>query len=212
MIRVGISDDHALVREGLRRILNEECQIEIVGEAADGAEAVELVNRTRPDVILLDISMPELDGIAATKKILALDVPTQVLILTMHSDEQYALRALRAGARGFVLKEAKADELIGAIRNVHAGQRYLPTDLERRFAEKYLEPEDEQTDSHNLSKREFEVLCFLAIGLTNREIADKLTISVKTVDSHRGHVLKKLNLRNNSDLTRYAIQRGYVEL
>jgi DNA-binding NarL/FixJ family response regulator len=135
-----------------------------------------------------------------------------VLILTMHSDEHYALRALRAGALGFVLKDAKADEVVTAIHRVHEGKRYLPMDLERSFAERYLAPKAGGERASSLSKREFEVLCLLAMGMTNREIADKLRISIKTVDSHRRHVLKKLSLRNNSDLTRFAIQNGYVQV
>ncbi len=212
MIRVVIGDDHAVVREGLRRILDDRDDIKVVGEAANGAEAVELVREHGPDVVLLDISMPEKDGIDATRDIVDLRGPTSVLILTMHTDEHYALRALRAGALGFVLKDTKAEELILAIRRVNDGHRYLPANLERSFAEKYLEPEPADQRASSLSKREFEVLCLLAMGLTNREIADKLTISIKTVDSHRRHVLKKLSLRNNSDITRFAIQHGYIEV
>ena len=211
MIRVAISDDHALVREGLQRILRER-GFEIVGEAANGVEAVALVEKHHPDVILLDISMPEKDGIEATREIVALDVGTRVLILTMHTDEHYALRALRAGALGFILKDAKAEQLVNAIERVKQGKRYLPPDLERSFAEKYLQPEALDEPAKKLSNREFEVMCMLAMGLTNREIADKLTISVKTVDSHRSHVLKKLQLRNNSDNTRYAIQHGFINV
>ncbi|MCA9665289.1 MAG: response regulator transcription factor [Myxococcales bacterium] len=211
MIRVAISDDHALVREGLQRILRER-GFEIVGEAANGVEAVALVEKHHPDVILLDISMPEKDGIEATREIVALDVGTRVLILTMHTDEHYALRALRAGALGFILKDAKAEQLVNAIERVKQGKRYLPPDLERSFAEKYLQPEALDEPAKKLSNREFEVMCMLAMGLTNREIADKLTISVKTVDSHRSHVLKKLQLRNNSDITRYAIQHGFINV
>jgi len=213
MIRIAIGDDHSLVREGLRRILHERGYIEIVGEAANGIEAVELVRKKKPDVILLDISMPEKDGIDATRDIVAMEgSTTKVLILTMHTDEHYALRALRAGAHGFILKDAKAEELVNAIRRVKDGKRYLPSDLERSFAERYLEPEPSGQPARNLSNREFEVMCMLAMGLTNREIADKLAISVKTVDTHRSHVLKKLNLRNNSDITRFAIQHGFIEV
>jgi DNA-binding NarL/FixJ family response regulator len=212
MIRVAIGDDHQLVREGLRRILDERGYVEIVGEASNGDEAVALVRDKRPDVILLDISMPGKDGIDATREITGERLPTKVLILTMHTDEHYALRALRAGASGFILKDAKADELVSAIRRVADGQRYLPPDLERSFAEKYLHPSAEEHPTQSLSKREFEVMCLLAAGMNNREIADKLNISVKTVDSHRSHVLKKLQLRNNSDITRFAIQHGYIQL
>jgi len=211
MIRVALADDHNLVREGLRRMLAVHDDIEVVGEAADGAAAVELVKDKQPDVMLLDISMPKKDGIEATSEIAALDLKTKILILSMHSDEQYVVRTLRAGASGFIWKGTRLEELVNAIKEVQAGNRYLPPDIEQSFAEKYLRPDAERAPAEILSKREFQVMCFLANGMTNREIAAQLNISVKTIDTHRGHVLKKLKLRNNSDITRFAIQHGYIQ-
>lgn len=211
MIRIAIADDHALVREGMRRMLSGSRQIEVIGEASNGAEAVELVATKTPDVLLLDITMPVKDGIEATADIVELGVTTKILILSMHADEQYALRTLRAGANGFISKGARLEELLRAITEVHNGERYLPESMQGSFADQLAQPEGEKPLIDLLSKREFQVMSYLAQGMTNREIADILQISVKTVDTHRGHVLKKLRLRNNSDITRFAIANGFVQ-
>lgn len=211
MIRVAIADDHALVREGLRRMLAGSDVINVIGEASNGAEAVNLVQELEPDVLLLDITMPVKDGIEATTEITGLTVKTKILILSMHSDEQYALRTLRAGASGFISKGARLEELIKAITDVRDGNRYLPEHIAKSFAEKHIQPDSDKPLAELLSKREFQVMNYLASGMTNREIAKLLDISVKTVDTHRGHVLKKLKLRNNSDITRFAIQHGYIQ-
>jgi DNA-binding NarL/FixJ family response regulator len=195
----------------MRRMLSGSRQIEVIGEASNGAEAVELVAEKQPDVLLLDITMPVKDGIEATADIVELGVATKILILSMHADEQYALRTLRAGANGFISKGARLEELLRAITDVHKGERYLPEAMQETFAEQLIQPEGEKPLIDLLSKREFQVMSYLAQGMTNREIADILQISVKTVDTHRGHVLKKLRLRNNSDITRFAIANGYVQ-
>lgn len=210
MIRVLLVDDHNLVREGLRRLLNGNGEVEVAGEGADGLEALEKVKELEPDVVLLDVSMPRKDGIDTTSEIAALGFGTKILILTMYSDEQYALRSLRAGADGFIWKGARADELMGAIEKVNRGERYLPPELEDRFEDRDLGPDPGRNSVEKLSKREFQVMCYLADGMTNREVARELGISVKTVDTHRGHVLKKLRLRNNSDITRFAIRHGFI--
>ena len=214
MTRVAIVDDHALVREGLRRILHNSGKIEIVGEASNAEEASALVERHAPDVLLLDISMPGKDGIQATREVVALEVGTHVLILTMHSDRHYAVRALQAGADGFILKDADTEQLLAAIAKVSRGEQYLPPELAKDLQDhdgKTAELADKRA-ARGLSKREFEVMCLLASGLTNREIGQRLSISVKTVDTHRAHVLKKLGLRNNADITRFAIQGGYINV
>lgn len=212
MIRIAIADDHALVREGMRRMLSGSQVIEVIGEAANGVEAVALVQEKAPDVLLLDITMPIKDGIEATANIIDLKTSTKILILSMHADEQYALRTLRAGANGFISKGARLEELLKAITEVHKGARYLPDNIATSFAERHIRPNAEKPLIETLSKREFQVMTQLARGMTNREIASELEISVKTVDTHRGHVLKKLELRNNSDITRFAIQHGYIQL
>jgi two-component system, NarL family, invasion response regulator UvrY len=211
MIRVAIADDHALVREGLRKMLSGSDVIAVIGEACNGAEAVKLVNELKPDVLLLDITMPVKDGIEATTEITNMEVDTKILILSMHSDEQYALRTLRAGASGFISKGARLEELLKAITDVRNGNRYLPDHIAKSFAEKHIQPDADKPLAELLSKREFQIMNYLASGLTNREIAKLLDISIKTVDTHRGHVLRKLKLRNNSDITRFAIQHGYIQ-
>jgi DNA-binding NarL/FixJ family response regulator len=211
MIRLVIADDHAMWREGLGRILDEQQDMIVVGEAADGRAAVALVKEKRPNVILLDISMPEKDGIEVTKDITRLRSPTKVLILTMHEDEHYALRAFRAGAWGYIVKQAKSDELLKAIRQVHRGRRYLSSEITTAFAERFLNPEIGRRPLENLTDRQFHVMLLLSKGHTNREIGAQLGIKAKTVDSHRTRILKKLRLRNNSDLTRYALHHGLLE-
>jgi two-component system invasion response regulator UvrY len=208
MIRVAIAEDHTLVREALRHLLTQSGRVQVVGEATNGREAVELVSKLRPDVLLLDISMPEKDGLQASMEIAALGVPTRVLMLSMHTDDSYAVRAIRAGAAGYIQKSAKIDDLIDAIEQVHAGKRVVPPGVDEMLEKGNADTGPAQV----LSQREFQVMGYLAAGMTNREIAQLLSISVKTVDTHRGHVLKKLKLRNNSDITRFAIQHGLVQM
>ena len=231
-VRIAIADDHALVREGLRRMLSgvnyaevtdedltDELRdklervalFEFVGEACNGAEAVKLVQEFEPDVLLLDITMPSMDGIEASTAIRRMNVHTKILILSMHSDEWYVWRTLRAGATGFISKGARLEELLFAIQEVTNGRRYLPDHIAKSFAAEHIRPESDQPLAELLSKREFEVMTYLASGMTNREIAKFLDIRVKTVAVHRAHVLKKLNLKSNRDITRFAIQHGYIE-
>ena len=211
MIRVLLVDDHKLLREGVRHLLAESDEVEVVGEAANGNQALVLVQELRPDVAVVDLSMPRKDGIEVTAEIRALDIDTRVLILTMFSDEQHAIRTLHAGASGFISKTAELDELVKAIREVHLGRRYLPEDIAVAISDEIKPDKSNKKPGQLLSKREFQVMCFLAGGMTNREIASELGISVKTVDTHRGHVLKKLHLRNNADITRFAIRNGFVD-
>ncbi len=205
MIRVVIAEDHTLIREALAKMLVASHRIDVVGQAATGTEAVNEVNRLHPDVLLLDVSMPEKDGIAALADLAALETDTKTIILTMHEDEAHGVRAIRAGAAGYVKKSANLDELLAAIERVHRGERVIPEDVEVALGKKRSDH-----PAQVLSSREFQVMEYLAAGKTNREIAEMLAISVKTVDTHRGHVLKKLRLRNNSDITRFAIQHGLM--
>jgi DNA-binding NarL/FixJ family response regulator len=199
-----MADDHTIVRQGLRRMLEENERIEIVGEAQNGREAVALCEQLQPDVLLLDVSMPEKDGFEAAAEIAALGLHTRVLMISVHDPETYAPRAIEAGAAGYVNKDVGREGLVHAISEVAAGRTYVP-DVDLAGDEGRGDP------AHLLSTREREVMKYLARGMTNREIADLLGISIKTVDTHRGHVLKKLGLRNNSDLTRFAIRYGYVD-
>lgn len=204
MIRVAIAEDHTLVREALKTLLENSGRCEVVGEAATGDEAVQLVAQRQPDVLLLDSAVPGKDGLEAITDIAEMQVPTRVLVVSMHSDDSYAVRAVRAGAAGYVNKTARVNELMAAIDAIVAGQRVVPDGVDTAA-------KPASSPAQVLSPREFQVLGHLASGLTNREIAKMLEISVKTVDTHRGHVLKKLKLRNNSDLTRFAMQHGLLQ-
>jgi two-component system, NarL family, invasion response regulator UvrY len=210
MIKILIADDHTLVRKGIRRMLEEQPDFKIVAEAADGKDTLVKARETQPDVILMDVAMPGLDGMEATKQLSKNKKPKiRILVLTMYADEHFAARLLRSGAMGYVVKDAAPAELVDAIRTVHEGKRYISSSLREALAMRYVEgqaadPVDVLTD------REFQVLRLLASGQTNREIAEALGLSVKTVDAHRLNILGKLELRNNSDLTKFAIRHGIV--
>ena len=201
MIRVVIAEDHTLIREARVKMLSESRKIDVVGEAATGATAVSMTKRLKPDVLVLDVTMPEKDGLQALAELVQLHVATKILVLTMHEDEAHGVRAMRAGAAGFMRKSASMDELISAIDKINKGEQVAPGEILAALNRKRSEH-----PAQILSQREFQVMSYLAAGKTNREIAYTLSISVKTVDTHRGHVLKKLRLRNNSDITRFAIQ------
>lgn len=205
MIRVVIAEDHNLIREALARMLVESGRIEVAGEAANGTAAVDMTKKFKPDVLLLDVTMPGKDGIQALSELGEMGLPTKVIVLTMHEDEAHGVRAMRAGAAGYVKKSGNMDDLIDAIERVHRGEQVVPAEVEAALSRKRSDH-----PAQILSQREFQVMTYLAQGKTNREIASILSISVKTVDTHRGHVLKKLRLRNNSDITRFAIQNGLM--
>jgi DNA-binding NarL/FixJ family response regulator len=205
MIRIAIADDHAIVRWAVRQMLEKSGEVDIVGEATNGSEALTLVERLRPDVLLLDLVMPVKDGFEVLDELSGHAAPTKILVLTGHDLPAYGVRALEAGAHGVMMKSTDPTQLLAAIRKVAAGESVMPDDVRG-----LLDRRDAANPARILSAREREVMEYLARGYTNREIASKLAISIKTVDTHRGHVLKKLRLRNNSDLTRFAIQHGYV--
>jgi two-component system invasion response regulator UvrY len=211
MIRVLIADDHAIVRSGMRRMLEEQEDIQIVGEAGDGHETIQKVRETAPDVLLLDISMPGMDGLDVTKQLKAIDPGVRILILTIHAEEQYAPRLMKAGAKGYVTKHVTPDELIRAIHVVHSGRKFLSPMLAEDLAWRYLGNKPDLAPIELLSDRELQVLCLLAKGSTNKEIAESLHLSVKTIDTYRARVLEKLNLRNNAELALFAIRHGFVE-
>jgi len=211
MIRVLIADDHGIVRGGIRRILEDREDIQIVGEASDGQKAIQKVRETAPDVVLLDISMPGMDGIDVTKQLKAIDPEVRILILTMHAEEQYAPRLMRAGAMGYVTKHAAPEDLVKAIHVVHSGRRFISPTLTENLAWRYLGGRADLGPVDCLSDRELQVLCLLAKGNTNQEIAGFLHLSVKTINTYRGRVLEKLNLRNNAELTLFAVGNGLIE-
>jgi len=211
MIRVLLADDHNIVREGLRRIIEESGDLQVVAEAGDGREALGLLKESRPDVAVIDISMPGLDGLEVIGRIRADHPSLPVLILTMHEEEQYVVRAIGAGAMGYVTKRSASEELVEAIRKVHAGGRYLTESAAESLAVRLARGQEGLGPLDSLSNREVQVLRRLAMGQTNREIAEAYHLSTRTVDTYRARLLKKLNLRNNADLSRFAIQTGLIE-
>lgn len=222
-IRVLLADDHDIVREGLRALLGMAGDIAVVGEARTGREAVAEAERLRPHVVLMDISMPELDGVEACARIRQQAPEARVLFLTMHEAEEYFFRALRAGASGYVIKRTAAADLIAAVRAVARGEAFLSPGVAHALLSDYAgrggEPADKgepaargETDRYNtLSGREKEVLKLVAEGHTNQEIAELLTLSIKTVQAHRAAVMEKLGLRDVTHLVRYAVRRGLVD-
>lgn len=214
MITILLADDHHIVRQGLRSLLEAEPNFNIVGEAADGLEAARLAESLQPDVLVLDIMMPGFSGLEVTRQVQQRAPDTKVIILSMYADESYVLEALRNGAFGYVLKKSTADELARAIRQVIEGQRYLSPPLTESAIEAYMQKASQTTeDSYELlTTREREVLHLAAEGLTNVEIADRLVVSPRTVESHRANLMQKLGLRNQTDLVRYAIRRGILPL
>ncbi len=211
MIRVLLADDHHIVRAGLSRMVAEAEGIDVAAEAADGMAALKAVRKERPDVAVIDISMPGLDGLEVVARLRSEFPGLPVLILTMHEEEQYVVRAIEAGAMGYVTKQSAPEQLVEAIRRVHSGGRYLTEEVSEMLALRVARGVDGKSLLDSLSTRELQVLRRLAKGHTNREIAGAYNISIKTVDTYRFRLLKKLNLRNNAELSRFAIQNGLIE-
>ena len=208
-IRILLADDHAVVRQGFKMILAAQSDMEIVGEAANGREAVELAQQLSPDVVVMDVSMPELNGIEATRR-LASSVPhARVVALSMHKDSVYVREILRAGARGYLLKDSGAADLVAAIRAVASGESYLSPAVSNAVLDDYRRIATNPIDL--LTSREREVLQLLAEGKTNKEIAGVLNLSVYTVDAHRGRIMEKLNLHSIGELVRFAVRNGLVD-
>jgi two-component system response regulator NreC len=212
-IRVLLCDDHTLFREGIKAILKDETSIEIVGEAADGRQAVAKALQLHPDVVLMDIAMPDLSGFDATRRILQADASIRVLILTMYEEEEVINRCLAAGAAGYVLKDAPRAHLIHAIDVVHRGGQYMSSRALKKVVRQYVKGAKTATSGYErLSDREREVLKLLADGLALKEIATRLVLSVKTVDAHKTNLMRKLDLHDRSELIKYAIQRKLIRL
>jgi DNA-binding NarL/FixJ family response regulator len=211
MIRVLLADDHSIVRTGLRRIVEESEDMEVIAEAADGREAIQQVHKTLPDVAIIDISMPGIDGLEVVSQLRSFYPKLPIIILTMHEEEQYVVRAIEAGAMGYITKRSAPEQLVKAIRKVHAGFRYLTEDAAELLAVRVAKGAMGRSPLDALSMRELQVLRRLALGHTNREIAESYCISIKTVDTYRSRLLKKLNLRNNAELSRFAIQNRLIE-
>ncbi len=211
-IKLMLVDDHAVVRSGIRMLLQAQSDMEIVGELESGGEAVKLTETLKPDVVLMDVEMPDMNGIEATRLIKEKMPQTAVLALTMYEDDQYFFEMLKAGASGYVPKRAAPDDLVNAIRTVSRGEVFLYPSLAAKLVQDFLYRDENEDDGDNLTPREQEVLVLIAEGLTNPEIAEKLIISVKTVDRHRENIMRKLNMHNRIELVKYAIKKGYIDL
>ena len=212
MIRVLLADDHQIVRAGLCRIVDDSAEMQVVAEASNGEDALRLAAETSPDVAVIDISMPGPDGLEVVSRLRSVTPKLPILILTMHEEEQYVVRALQVGASGYITKRSAPEELVEAIMKVHAGEPYLSGSVAEALALRIARGKQGLSPVDSLSTREIQVLRGLALGKTNKEIADVYHISVKTVDTYRLRLLKKLNLRNNAELSRFAIQNGLIEL
>lgn len=210
MIRILIADDHPIVRAGLKQILAEASDIEVAAEAGDGHELLKLIRKGGIDVALLDISMPGLTGLDALKQIKVENPNLPILVLSMHAEDQYGIRVLKAGAAGYLMKSAAPDQLIGAIRKVQRGGRYVSPSLAEKIAFD-LQTGASGLPHETLSDREYQVLCMIASGKTVKQIAAELALSEKTVSTYRARILEKMNMKSNSELTHYAIKLDLVE-
>ncbi len=211
MTRVLLADDHETVRQGLKLLLNAQPDIEVVGEAADGREAVSQVKQIMPHVVVMDVSMPDLNGLAATRAVKEAAPEVAVVALTRHSDDAYVQEMLGAGASGYVLKQSASTELLRAIRAAATGQRYLDATLAARAADAYLARNASRPPNPTISERETNVLRMMALGHSNKEIGNALDISVKTVEVHKANAMRKLGLRGRIDVVRYAALNGWLQ-
>ena len=210
--RIFLADDHETVREGLKLLLNAQADMEVVGEAGDGAAAVERVGHLKPDIIVLDVSMPGMNGLKAAEALRQSSPDVKVLTLTRHSDDGYLHQLLRAGAAGYVLKQSRPAELLHAIRSVVAGGRYLDPAVAGKVMSGYRRRHaEEESAGSNLSARETEVVRLIAWGYTNKEIAARLDLSVKTVETHKANAMHKLGARSRIDIVRYALLQGWLQ-
>jgi DNA-binding NarL/FixJ family response regulator len=207
-IRVLLADDHAILRKGVRLLIDSQADMDVVGDAKTGREAIEQARKLNPDVIIMDVSMPELNGIEATRQVCAELTHIKVLALSMHKDSVYVREILRAGARGYLLKESEDDDLVKAIRCVYRGEAFLSPAISDAVLTDYRKHVSNPIDL--LTHREREILTMIAEGKTNKEIANALNLSVYTVESHRGSLMEKLNLHNTGDIVRFALRNGLI--
>jgi DNA-binding NarL/FixJ family response regulator len=213
LIRIILADDHAVMRRGLRLVLEQQLDFEVVGEASDGREAVSLAQTAKPDIAVLDITMPNLNGIEAAHQISARQLGVSTIVLSMHADESFVLRALKAGARGYLLKESAEADLINAVRLVSEGKSFFSPLVSRMLVEDYvrqLEDRDIEDSYELLTLREREILQLIAEAKSNKEIANMLNLSLYTVETHRSNILDKLNLHSVPELILYAVRKGVI--
>jgi two-component system, NarL family, response regulator NreC len=212
-VRILLADDHTVMRAGLRALLERQPNLEVVGEAEDGRQSVQLASSHVPDVVVMDIAMPNLNGVEATRRMVSKQPTISVVILSMYSDESYVMRALEAGARAYLLKDSAVTDLIRAIEAVSQGKSFFSPKISRILAEEYIRALRQKgvADSYELlTPREREILQLLAEGKTNKEVATSLNISVYTAETHRGNILQKLNLHSTAELVLYAVRKGII--
>ena len=212
MIRIVLADDHAVVRDGLRVLLEAQSDMEVVGDAANGREAIRLMQQLHPDVVVMDIAMPELNGIEATLQIHDAFPSAQILVLSMHSTTEHIFRALQAGARGYLLKDSAGAEVVDAIRVVHAGRRYLSQKIASAVIDDYISERQRASPLDSLSRRERQILQLVAEGKSSAEAAAMLFLSPKTVDTYRSRMMQKLGIADLPSLVKFAIQHGVTQL
>ena len=211
-ITVLLADDHQVVRDGLKTLLEAQGDIRVVGAAADGVEAVATATQLKPDVVVMDISMPDMNGVEAARRIHAARAETRIVMLSMHSDAEHVYRALEAGATGYLLKNSAGSELVTAVRAVHAGRRYLTEKINELVIAGYLGEKRAASPLDSLSKRERDILQHIVDGKNNRETAELLHISVKTVETYRSRMLQKLGIKNVTELVKFAITHGLTQV
>ncbi len=211
MIKILIADDHAIVREGLKQIVAEESDMKVTGEAANASELFELLNKDSWEIVVLDINMPGKSGLEALKEMKIRNIKVPVLILSMFSEDQYGLRAIKAGAAGYLKKVSAPTELVSAIRKIVGGGKYISPTLAEKLADN-VDVNNKKALHQNLSDREYQIMCFISLGKSAEEIAEELAISIHTVYSYRNRILEKMHLKSNVELTQYAIQNNLIEI
>ncbi len=211
MIKILIADDHAIVREGLKQIVAEESDMKVTGEAANASELFELLDKDSWEIVVLDINMPGKSGLEALKEMKTRNIKVPVLILSMFSEEQYGIRAIKAGAAGYLKKVSAPTELVSAIRKIVGGGKYISPTLAEKLADNF-DVNNKKALHQNLSDREYQIMCFISLGKSAEEIAEELAISIHTVYSYRNRILEKMHLKSNVELTQYAIQNKLIEI
>ena len=211
MIKILIADDHAIVREGLKQIVAEESDMKVTGEAANANELFELLDKDSWEIVVLDINMPGKSGLEALKEMKTRNIKVPVLILSMFSEDQYGLRAIKAGAAGYLKKVSAPTELVSAIRKIVGGGKYISPTLAEKLADS-VDVNNKKALHQNLSDREYQIMCFISLGKSAEEIAEELAISIHTVYSYRNRILEKMHLKSNVELTQYAIQNKLIEI
>lgn len=214
MISVLLADDHAIVRSGIKHMINSQSDMEVLFEAENGEEVVNISLENQPDIVIMDLNMPKKSGLVATKQIHEANSEIKIIVLTMHESKEYLFHSLQAGASSYLLKSYHEDDLIEAIRTVHRGEAYLYPNATKLLLEEYMKKTDSSSEedyNQKLTGREQEVLAYLAKGYTNREIAEQLFLSIKTIESHKSKIMGKLNLKTRPDLIKFALKNGYLD-